>query len=318
MAYITRASAARAVLVERMPAPQIGRRGAAARAWLDAQEQQDRKNARVITKLMVALPHELEPKDQAQLVRHFCEALTQGRAPWLAAVHAPSQREGADDRNWHAHIVIRDRDPATGKRVCGLSEKGSTELVRKLWQDTCNAALARAGVAARIDHRSLRELGIERIPEIHVGPKATIMEAKGVRPQSRSQNDNGREIRWPEIDGGQTRAEHRAEIVLEREVDHDQAKRIEQLVAAARIAEQENRRTREQACEFRARNKQDAQDILERIERSRREHLANGCYYERVIDYICRKAGQYLAVIELDTPTKFMKRIIRVRDEYSK
>ncbi|MFC1456405.1 MobA/MobL family protein [Microvirga arabica] len=297
MAYITRASATQAVLVERMPAPQVGRRGGAARAWLDAQEQLDRKNARVITKVMVALPHELEPGDQTQLVRDFCEALTQGRAPWLAAIHAPSEQDGSDERNWHAHIVIRDRDPATGKRACGLSDKGSTELARKLWQDTCNAALAQAGVAARIDHRSLREQGIERTPEIHVGPKATAMKSRGVRPESKAQNDNGREIRWPEIDEGRTRVEHRAEIALEREIDHDQAERIERLVAAARFAEQENRRTREQARELRERNKQNARELFERIELSKREYFENRRYYERVIDYICEKIGLHIAAI---------------------
>ncbi|MBS0984583.1 hypothetical protein, partial [Gluconobacter cerinus] len=49
--YITRSTAAVAVLAERMPTARIGSRGGAARKWLDAQEQADRKNGRVVTKV---------------------------------------------------------------------------------------------------------------------------------------------------------------------------------------------------------------------------------------------------------------------------
>ena len=42
-------------------------------------------------------------------------------------------------------------------------------------------ALERAGLDARIDHRSLKEQGIEREPQIHLGAKVMEMEARGVQ-----------------------------------------------------------------------------------------------------------------------------------------
>ena len=54
--YITRSSACLDVLAERMPSARAGERGGEARAWLDAQEAADRKNARVIDKVMLASP----------------------------------------------------------------------------------------------------------------------------------------------------------------------------------------------------------------------------------------------------------------------
>ena len=207
--YVTRVRAAAAVLSARMPVAAPGKADQT-RAWFDAEETASRKNARVADKLMLALPIELDAEQQVDLVRRFAEVATAGRAPWLAAIHA----KGKDVKNPHCHLVIRDRDPTTGKRAVGLSEKGSTDRLRVLWEEHANAALAAAGSAARVDRRSLADQGIEREPEIHVGPKPQAMQARGVRPESRDLIDaGGREIRWTEIDAGRTRAERRAEII---------------------------------------------------------------------------------------------------------
>jgi hypothetical protein len=159
--YILRGSAAGAVLAEHMPAGST-----AAQRWLLAQEAGDRKNARVIEKVMVALPKELHPLQRLKLVRAFCERITKGRAPWLAAIHD----KGKDAGNPHAHLIIRDRDLETAKRVAQLSEKGSCEWLRRLWAETANEALARAGQEARIDHRSLQDQRAARSPGRHRGP----------------------------------------------------------------------------------------------------------------------------------------------------
>lgn len=174
--YITRSTAAVAVLAERMPTARIGSRGGAARKWLDEQEQADRKNGRVVTKVMVALPHELTDEQRADLVRDFCERMTAGRGSWLAAIHRPS---GDDARNHHAHIVLRDKDFETGKVVVGLSNAKSVDLIRAEWERFANAALDAAGEAARIDRRSLADQGETREPGAHVGPAVTAIERRG-------------------------------------------------------------------------------------------------------------------------------------------
>ena len=205
--YITRSSACLDVLAERMPSARAGERGGEARAWLDAQEAADRKNARVIDKVMLALPCELTAERQAALVRSFAESITEGRAPWLAAIH--QDHPG----NPHAHLVIRDKDPVTGKRVVGLSEKGSTDRLREAWERHANLALELAGRAERIDRRSLAAQGIDREAQVHVGPKASAIERQGKAVASQVRTTRrGREVRYPEIDRGRTRAQHNADI----------------------------------------------------------------------------------------------------------
>jgi hypothetical protein len=163
--YILRRSAAAAVLAEHMP-----KRSAAAQRWLLEQEAGDRKNARVIEKIMIAFPLELHPLQRQKLLREYCWQITKGRAPWLAAIHD----KGKDAGNPHAHIIIRDRDIQTGKRVARLSEKGSCKWLRKLWAETANEALGRAGQKVRVDQRSLQEQRTARSPGRHRGPSPSL------------------------------------------------------------------------------------------------------------------------------------------------
>lgn len=144
--------------------------------WLNEQERGDRVNARVIDKIRVALPRELTPEQRQELVRAYCDDLTGGRAPYLAAIHAGP----ADADNPHAHIILRDRDLENGKRVLGTSEKGSTDRFREKWEEHTNRALDRAGRPERVDRRTLAEQGIHREPEQHRGPNVEAMERKQI------------------------------------------------------------------------------------------------------------------------------------------
>ena len=148
--------------------------GGEARAWLDRQEEADRKNARVIDKVTIALPRELNAVQRVELVRAFAAEVTQGRVAWLAAVHD----QGKDTDNPHAHVILRDRDLQTGKMALRMSQSGSTEMLRKTWERVCNAALERAGMDERIDRRTLEAQGIERVPTKHIGPQARQIEAR--------------------------------------------------------------------------------------------------------------------------------------------
>lgn len=188
------------MLGDHMPIPPAGTKGGPARAWLDEQEETDRKNARVIDKLMLALPLELDGQQRVALINAFVAELTQGQTPWLAAIHD----KGKDEANPHCHLILRDRHVVTGKRALNMSEKGSTERVRELWESAANAALEKIGSDARIDRRSLpaqREDTLEqayaakdhakrlnlfqkaekldRSPRGHEGPRAREIARKG-------------------------------------------------------------------------------------------------------------------------------------------
>lgn len=205
--YITRPRAASRVEGRGIPTTPTE-----ARDYFNAAEAADRKNARMADKLMLALPKELDAEQRADLVREYAEDITRGRAPWLAAFHD----RGKDAHNPHCHLVIRDRDPGTGRRVARLSDKGSTHWLRSLWEGYANRALERAGYGERIDRRSLADQGTDRAPTIHEGPRGRAMEARGAAPTSRSRNvRNGqgarsrtREVDYPAIDQGRSRSAH--------------------------------------------------------------------------------------------------------------
>jgi hypothetical protein len=218
--YITRARALHHVAAERMPD-----KGETAAKWLQDQEDKDRANGRVVDKVMLALPRELSPEQRVELVRRFAEGITKGRASWLAAFHD----NGADAHNPHCHLVLRDRDAQTGKRVIGTSEKGSTEKLRKAWEDHANAALEESGHKQRIDRRTLKAQGIRRKPTIHEGVKAREIVRNGRRPVSKKRyyrNGRGarsrvREIDYERIDRGRSRVAYNRQVHIDEETEKD-------------------------------------------------------------------------------------------------
>jgi hypothetical protein len=226
---------------------------ARARSWIRRQEDADRSNARVVDKVLLALPRELNPSQRAALVREFAEKITLGRASWLAAFHD----DGDDRHNPHVHLVVRDRDPETGKRVCGMSERGSTERLRELWEEHANAALERAGRSERIDRRTLAAQGISRQPTIHEGLSAREMEIRDRRIRSKTveyRNGTGarsrsRTVDYRKFDRGRSRPAYNR-IVRETRADYwaaidADARQREWFTLDIRAEDQRNIRPRE-------------------------------------------------------------------------
>lgn len=223
--YITRKEALTLHMAKRMP-----EEGPKAIRWYKEQERNDRENARVANKMILALPKELTLEQQAQLVQNFAEELTQQRASWFAAIHA----KGKDADNPHCHLIVRDRDVVTGRRVVMFSagakemkeklSKGqktptTLRMIREMWSRQANGALEAAGRPERIDHRTLVEQGISRPAQVHEGPNIRAMHRRGYRPKSAERVvRNGanrkkgapatRVVRYQDIDHGRTRAEY--------------------------------------------------------------------------------------------------------------
>lgn len=218
--YIAREDAATHVEAEHMPAD-----AQEARTWMDGYERDARANARLMSKVRIALPRELTHEQNVALAREFVAGLTGSRIPSFIAVHD----RGRDAANPHAHIVLIDRDMDTGKRVlmlsdspkdrrkAGLPENG-VAWMREQWEHRANAALERAGHDARIDRRSLEAQGVDRAPTIHIGPRAQHIDSQVQRPESKAvpaptPRQPDRVIDYPLIDAGRTRRERNAEII---------------------------------------------------------------------------------------------------------
>lgn len=211
VSYITRKSALSFLEAGGMPASKKG-----AMAFLTRLEDYSRANARVADKLLLALPRELSPEQRRELVRAFGEAVSKGRAPWIAAIH----ENGKDAQNPHCHFLLVDRDKDTGKRVFQTSEMGSTERLRRLWEDYTNHALAQAKRPERVDRRTLEAQGLSRRPTIHIGVRARELMRKNYRATSRERivanrcqsRTATRRVDYPVIDRGKLRLEHNIDI----------------------------------------------------------------------------------------------------------
>ncbi|CAJ4414409.1 DNA strand transferase [Burkholderia pseudomallei] len=176
-----------------------------------AGDKHERANGAVYREHEIALPCELTREQQMELVAELIPAMV-GDKPHQFAVHAPkSSIEGST--NTHLHLMLSDRmqdgversPEQTFRRYnakqperggCKKDSGGKNRLAlrdeliqkRKVCADLQNAALQKYGHATRVDHRSLREQGIERAPEPHLGPariqdmseedKARVVEAR--------------------------------------------------------------------------------------------------------------------------------------------
>ena len=164
--------------------------------WNAAEQSETRKNSTVAREFEIALPSELSADERRAMAHDFARAIVarHGCAADVA-IHAPG-REG-DHRNHHAHILCTTRrlTPDGFGEKCRELDDRKTKAVdgwRERFAVLQNEHLERAGVAERVDHRSLKEQGIERTPTRHLGPAATGYERRTGEP-SRKRLDFERE-----------------------------------------------------------------------------------------------------------------------------
>lgn len=153
--------------------------------WNQAEAAEKRKDAKVAREWELALPHELDRKEQIALAKEFAGKLVERYGVAVdVCIHEP-HREG-DQRNTHAHLLTTTRqitpEGLTAKtRELDSPKTSGAELdaMRGAWADCCNRAYERAGLNIRTDHRTLKAQGIDREATTHLGPTATQMERRG-------------------------------------------------------------------------------------------------------------------------------------------
>ncbi|HBA7051306.1 TPA: Ti-type conjugative transfer relaxase TraA [Escherichia coli] len=164
--------------------------------WNAAEAAEKRKDARVAREWRAALPHELDEADRRELATRMGQAIADRYGVAVdVCIHAPD-REG-DERNFHVHMLATTRtigaDGTLGaKAVIELANKdrqkagipgtsqGDITDIRREWAELTNEALERAGISARVDHRSYADQGIELTPTRHIGTDAVAMQRRGL------------------------------------------------------------------------------------------------------------------------------------------
>lgn len=155
-------------------------------------------------KIELALPIELEQKNQEQLVEQFVRYNFKDY-PCTYAIH-----DSKDGKNPHVHIMFSERKRVENREepsrenffkksrtrkdgtVSGGYAKDTTITkgagrkqwlldLRQDWERGQNIYLERANTPARVDCRSLKDQGLDRVPQIHVGAKAWRMKERSER-----------------------------------------------------------------------------------------------------------------------------------------
>ena len=174
--------------------------------WNSVEKIEISGDAQLAREIEVALPVELSRAEHLSLVRSFV------RDNFVAAgMCADFAIHDKGTGNPHAHIMLTMRplnsDGSWGakcRKVYDLDERGqripnskggwkshredttdwnnrgNAEKWRAAWAACINQALEAAGRPERVDHRSYKRQGIEKIPTIHMGPAASQMERRDI------------------------------------------------------------------------------------------------------------------------------------------
>ncbi len=158
--------------------------------WNKVEEIERRKDSQLAREINIAIPTELDKTEQINLVKEFVreELVKEGMIADVAF-------HDLESHNPHAHIMLTMREINEEGFSFKNREWNKRELLekqREAWSSYANQALEKAGVESKIDHRSLLEQGINRIPQIHLGSAITAMMERGV------ETDKG--DRWREIE----------------------------------------------------------------------------------------------------------------------
>ena len=147
--------------------------------WNEVERNEKRKDSQLCNEVMVALPAELTHEQKQALTRKYVRGEFTGQG-----MIADIGYHDFDSHNPHAHIMLTMRsvdEEGFGKKQRQWNKRDAVKDYRARWAEYANRALERAGHDIRIDHRSLKEQGIEREPQIHLGAKVMELEARGVR-----------------------------------------------------------------------------------------------------------------------------------------
>jgi hypothetical protein len=148
--------------------------------WNKVEAGEKRKDAQLAREFILAVPPELNDKEQFQLAVDWVkkDLVSQGMIAEVSLHHPKS------GTNPHVHVMCTlrklDGDEFAEKKSREWNENAILCEWRESWCKAENAALEKAGRPERVDHRSLKDQGIDRIPQPKIGKEAMGLKKRGV------------------------------------------------------------------------------------------------------------------------------------------
>jgi ATP-dependent exoDNAse (exonuclease V) alpha subunit len=148
--------------------------------WNMVEAGEKRKDAQLAREFVLALPKELPADVQFQVAKDWAQKELAARGMIVElSLHHP--RSG---KNPHVHMLCTMRkwegDRFSAKKATEWNDVKLLIGWRKSWADALNVALEQAGRTERVDHRSLKDRGLDQIPQPKIGVAATAMKRKGL------------------------------------------------------------------------------------------------------------------------------------------
>ncbi len=212
----------------------------------EIERAEKRKDAQLARPIELSLAHEMTLEQNKWMMQDYIkENFTRNGYVTIAAIHEPSK--DGDQRNIHAHLLVSLRtidengfSKSKAQEQENFRAQGAyTQALRESWEKHLKHHLERHGhveAAAQISCKSLKEQGIDREPQQHLGPAATYAERQN-RKTERGDRNRARQERNHGIE--QLNKEHA---------------KLEKEIAAL---EREERKTREQERETRERQERE-------------------------------------------------------------
>lgn len=152
--------------------------------WNDIEALEKRKDAQFCGEARIALPVELSHEECIKLSRAYIKKAFVNKGMIADfSFHDPYVKNG--QRNPHIHVMLTMReltpDGKLGKKNRTWNDNDNAQRWREGWAIICNKWLARGGFEQRIDHRSYKAQGIDKVPTVHLGTEAAALERKGIR-----------------------------------------------------------------------------------------------------------------------------------------
>lgn len=161
--------------------------------WNAVEKFENRRDSQLAREIELALPVELDHKTKIELTKKYIADtfVSEGMIADMCF-------HDFDSHNPHVHVMLTMRDitdtgfgqknrswnpgfaNTKGSSKGFVSDSSPLVEVREKWADYLNRSLAENYVDARVDHRSLKDQGIDRIPTIHVGRKVVEMTKRGI------------------------------------------------------------------------------------------------------------------------------------------
>ncbi|GJE02034.1 Ti-type conjugative transfer relaxase TraA [Methylobacterium isbiliense] len=149
--------------------------------WNEVEATEKRKDAQLAREVEFALPREMTQAEGVRLAREFVQREFVDRG-MVADLNVHCDRDAQGEAKPHAHVMLTLREVGPegfGKKARVWNATEELRGWRERWAEHVNGRLAELGIDARVDHRSLREQGIDLEPQHKIGPAGARREEQG-------------------------------------------------------------------------------------------------------------------------------------------